>query len=114
MVDHAELLRRLFEAAVARADPLRVVPPNLPEPPRGRTVVVGAGKAAAAMAKAVEDHWPGPIEGMVVTRYGHGLPCSRIEVVEAGHPMPDARSEEHTSELQALMRKSYAVFCLKK
>ena len=56
----------------------------------GRTIVVGAGKAAAAMARAVEDHWPGPLDGLVVTRYGHGVPCGRIEIVEAGHPVPDA------------------------
>lgn len=83
-------LMSLFEAALAAADPLKVVPPHLPAPPQGRTVVVGAGKAAAAMAKAVEEDWPGPLEGLVVTRYGHGLPCRRIEVVEAAHPVPDA------------------------
>lgn len=88
--DPKALLRRLFDAAVASADPLRTVPAHLPEPPPGRTLVVGAGKAAAAMAKAVEDRWPGPLDGLVVTRYGHGLPCRRIEVVEAGHPLPDA------------------------
>jgi len=97
----AQLLRHLFDAAVARADPLRVVPPNLPEPPRGRTIVVGAGKAAAAMAKAVEDHWRGPIEGVVVTRYGHGLPCRRIEVVEAGHPMPDEAGRDAARRVMA-------------
>lgn len=97
----AQLLRHLFDAAVARADPLRVVPPNLPEPPRGRTIVVGAGKAAAAMAKAVEDHWSGPIEGVVVTRYGHGLPCRRIEVVEAGHPMPDEAGRDAARRVMA-------------
>ncbi len=84
------VLQTLFEAAVAAADPAACVPPYLPEPPRGRTVVVGAGKAAAAMARAVETHWPGPLEGLVVTRYGHGVACQRIEVVEAGHPLPDA------------------------
>src|SRR5258707_2827233 len=65
------------------------VPPNLPQHPSGRTVVVGAGKAAAAMAKAVEDHWQGPLSGLVITRYGHGVPTRSIEVVEAGHPVPD-------------------------
>src|SRR5438093_9117528 len=83
-------LKSLLEAALAAADPVKVVPPHLPAPPKGRTIVVGAGKAVAAMAKAVEDHWPGPLEGLVVTRYDHGLPCSRIEVVEAAHPVPDA------------------------
>ncbi len=88
------LLRALFAAALGAADPSRVVPPHLPPPPSGRTVVVGAGKAAAAMAKAVEDHWPGPLSGLVITRYGHGAPTRRIEVVEAGHPMPDAAGSE--------------------
>ncbi len=88
------LLRALFAAALGAADPARVVPPHLPPPPRGRTVVVGAGKAAAAMAKAVEDHWPGPLSGLVITRYGHRVPTRRIEVVEAGHPVPDAAGSE--------------------
>ena len=87
--DPRALLRRLFDAAVTSADPLRAVPAHLPEPPPGRTLVVGAGKAAAAMARAVEEHWPGPLDGLVVTRYGHGLPCRRIAVIEAGHPLPD-------------------------
>jgi glycerate 2-kinase len=65
-------------------------------------VVVGAGKAAAAMAKAVEDHWPGPLTGLVVTRYGHGVPCSRIEVVEAGHPVPDAAGQDAARRILAL------------
>jgi hydroxypyruvate reductase len=84
------LLQAMFHAALAAADPLRVLPPHLPPPPRGRTVVVGAGKAAAAMAQAVEQNWDGPLSGLVVTRYGHALPCQRIAVVEASHPMPDA------------------------
>ena len=68
-------------------------PAHLPAPPKGRTIVLGAGKASAAMAKAVEDHWPGPLEGLVVTRYGHAVPCKRIEIVEAAHPVPDAAGE---------------------
>ena len=83
------LLRRLFDAAIAAAAPAGCVPPHLPARPRGRTIVVGAGKAAAAMARAVEDHWDGPLAGLVVTRYGYGVPCRRIEVVEAAHPVPD-------------------------
>ena len=83
-------LRALFDAALGAADAARVVPPRLPAPPRGRTVVVGAGKAAAAMAKAVDDHWKAPLSGLVITRYGHAAPCRRIEIVEAGHPVPDA------------------------
>jgi len=85
-----EFLRFLLDAAIAASDPARVLPPHLPKPPKGRTIVIGAGKAAAAMAKAVEDHWRGEISGLVVTRYGYGLRCKRIEVVEASHPVPDA------------------------
>ena len=90
-----ELLLGSFRAAVAAADPARVVPAHLPPPPRGRTLVVGGGKAAASMAAAVEAHWPAdaPLSGLVVTRYQHGLPTRRIEVVEASHPLPDGRGE---------------------
>ena len=89
-LDPKVLLREMFEAAIAAAQPARCVPPSLPEPPKGRLVVIGAGKASAAMARAVEDHWPGPLAGLVVTRYGYGVPCERIEIVEAAHPVPDA------------------------
>lgn len=84
------LLRRLFAAAVAAAAPASCVPRHLPERRDGRLIVVGAGKASAAMAAALEAHWPGPLDGLVVTRYGFGMPCSRIEIVEAAHPVPDA------------------------
>ena len=90
------LLRGLFDAAVGAADAAHSLPAFLPAPPVGRTVVVGAGKAAAAMARAVEDNWRGDAErlsGLVVTRYGHGLPTRRIEVVEASHPAPDAAGQ---------------------
>lgn len=83
------ILLQLFHAALAAASAECCVPPHLPALPRGRTFVVGAGKAAAAMARVVEDHWRGKLSGLVVTRYGHGVPCRQIEVVEAGHPMPD-------------------------
>lgn len=91
----SQLLKQSFKAAVAAADPLKIVPSHLPSPPRGRTLVVGAGKAAAAMALAVEKHWPqvAPLSGLVITRYGHGLPTQRIEVIEAGHPIPDEQGE---------------------
>jgi glycerate 2-kinase len=88
-----EILRRLFDAAIAAADPALCVPPHLPPDDGGRLIVVGAGKASAAMARAVEEHWSGPVAGLVVTRYGHGVPCERIEVVEAAHPVPDAAGE---------------------
>ena len=80
----------MFDAAIAAAQPALCVPPHLPEPPKGRLVVIGAGKASAAMARAVEDHWPGELSGLVVTRYGYAVPCQRIEIVEAAHPVPDA------------------------
>jgi glycerate 2-kinase len=93
--DPRALLRASFQAAVAAADPTLVVPPHLPAPPRGRTLVVGGGKAAASMAAAVEAQWPSgsPLSGLVVTRYRHALPTRRIEVVEASHPLPDGRGE---------------------
>ncbi len=95
----AEILRRLFDAAVAAADPALCVPPHLPEPPKGRAAVIGAGKASAAMARAVEDHWPGDLSGLVVTRYGCGVPCRRIEIVEAAHPVPDANGLEAAARI---------------
>jgi glycerate 2-kinase len=103
-VNPRDLLLASFKAALTAADPLRIVPGYLPPPPRGRTVVVGAGKAAASMALAVEKHWPAtrPLEGVVVTRYGHGLPLQRIRVVEAGHPVPDEQGEATAREILAL------------
>ncbi|GAA5165637.1 glycerate kinase [Viridibacterium curvum] len=83
------LLHDMAMRAIDAVAPARCLPPFLPPPPRGRTVVVGAGKAAAEMAAVVEQHWSGPLTGIVVTRYGHSLPCERIEVIEAAHPVPD-------------------------
>jgi len=88
-IDPRTLLRQMFDAAVAAAQPALCLPPHLPAPPTGRTVVIGAGKASAAMARALEDHWPGPLEGLVVTRYGYEVPCERIEIAQAAHPVPD-------------------------
>jgi len=82
------LLRALFEAAIDAARPGHCVPPLLPSRPAGRTVVVGAGKAAAAMAQAVEAHWTGELSGTVVTAHGHSVPCERVEVIESAHPVP--------------------------
>ena len=93
-LDSRGLLLRMFEAAVKSAQPMHALPGHLPPPPRGRTRVVGAGKAAATMAQALEAHWAAPLEGVVVTRGGHAVPCERIEVIEAAHPVPDARSVE--------------------
>ncbi len=93
------LLQQSFMAAVAAADPRKIVPPHLPSPGKGMTLVIGAGKAAAAMAKAVEDHWPADasLEGVVITRYAHGYAgaeaLKRIRVIEAGHPVPDESGE---------------------
>jgi glycerate 2-kinase len=87
--DPKNLLRAMFDAAVASALPDKSLPPFLPKPPKGRTLVIGCGKAAASMAKAVEDHWQGDLSGMVVTRYGHRVATQHIEVVEAAHPVPD-------------------------
>src|ERR1700731_2816151 len=84
-----ELLRRMFDAAIASAQPAVCIPPHLPNAPLGRTIVLGAGKASAAMAKAVEDTWQGPLSGLVVTRYGYAVPCKQVEIVEAAHPVPD-------------------------
>ncbi len=88
-----DILSRLFDAAIAAADPASCVPPHLPPDDGGRLIVIGAGKASAAMARAVEEYWSGPLAGLVVTRYGHGMPCQRIEIVEAAHPVPDAAGE---------------------
>lgn len=84
------LLRSLFDAAVAAADPARVLAQYLPPPPKGRTIVIGAGKAAAAMARAFEAAWPADYSGLVVTRYGYSVPTKKIRVIEAAHPVPDA------------------------
>ena len=99
-IQHSQAsLRRMFEAAVAAAQPALCVPPHLPAPPKGRLVVIGAGKASAAMARAVEDHWAGELSGVVVTRYGYDVPCQRIEVLQAAHPVPDAAGEQAARRL---------------
>jgi glycerate 2-kinase len=97
--DRSDLLRRLFDAAIAAVQPAHCVPPYLPAAPKGRLVVIGAGKASAAMARAVEDHWSGPLSGLVVTRYGYNVPCHSIEIVEAAHPVPDAAGEVAASRI---------------
>jgi len=104
MKDRRPLLRAMFDAGIAAVSADLAIPPHLPRPPKGRTVVVGAGKGAAAMARAVERHWPGALEGLVVTRYGHGLPTERIEVVEAAHPVPDAAGVAAAERILSLAR----------
>ncbi|WP_417428377.1 glycerate kinase type-2 family protein [Kiloniella sp.] len=103
-----KFLRDLFQAGLDAADPRLAVPDYLPKPPKGKTVVIGAGKAAAAMAKAVEENWAGPIEGLVVTRYDHDMPegekCTRIEVVEAAHPVPDAAGREAAKRIYKMVQ----------
>jgi hydroxypyruvate reductase len=109
------LLRRLFDAAIASAQPARCIPPHLPDPPAGRLIVIGAGKASAAMARAVEDHWHGPLSGLVVTRYGHAVPCRQIEIVQAAHPVPDAAGRNAARRMLTLVRGLTAddrVLCL--
>jgi len=105
-VDAASIMREMFEAAIASAQPQLCVPPHLPSPDevRGRLIVIGAGKASAAMARAVEDHWTGPLSGLVVTRYGYKVPCEKIEIVEAAHPVPDQAGLDAAQRMLALVQ----------
>ena len=115
MRDPRSFLIGLFQSAIDAALPARVLSRQLPERPRGKTLVVGAGKAAAAMAAAVEAEWDGPLQGLVVTRYGHGAPTRAIEVVEAAHPVPDAAGEQAAARMLASVRGLTAddlVLCL--
>jgi len=97
-----KLCRALFDAAIKTALPARVIPGILPGPPKGRVVVVGAGKASAAMARAFETHWQGPLSGLVITRYHHAVPCDHIKIVEAAHPVPDAAGQAASARILAL------------
>jgi glycerate 2-kinase len=109
------LLRNMFDTAIASAQPALCVPPHLPAPPRGRLIVVGAGKASAAMARAVEENWPGPLSGLVVTRYGYAVPCERIDIVEAAHPVPDAagmHAAQRMLERVGALHEDDLVLCL--
>jgi hydroxypyruvate reductase len=113
--DPKALLVRLFEAAIASAQPARVMLSHLPEPPRGRTLVIGAGKASAEMARALEEHWPGELSGLIVTRYGHAAPTRHIEIVEASHPVPDEAGERAARRMLDQVRDLTAddlVICL--
>jgi hydroxypyruvate reductase len=112
------LLRRMFDAAIASAQPALCIPPHLPAPPAGRLIVIGAGKASAAMAQAVEAAWPGPksqLGGLVVTRYGYAAPCEHIEIVGASHPVPNAAglaAAGRMLELVSGLREDDLVLCL--
>ncbi len=103
-IDERAFLKYLFAQAIASAQPDLCLPPHLPTPPKGRLIVIGAGKGAAAMAKSVEDHWPGHLSGVVVTRYGYGAPCKRIEIIEAAHPTPDENSVRGAHRLLEAVR----------
>ncbi len=102
-MDSKRFLTSVFDAAVAAADPERTIRDHLPAKPKGRTVVVGAGKGAAQMAAAFEKAWDGPLEGLIVTRYGYAAPTERLEVVEAAHPVPDAAGLEAARRLLELV-----------
>jgi hydroxypyruvate reductase len=101
--DPRQFLHHLFESALGAVDAGTLLAGHLPPPPPGRTVVIGAGKAAARMAEGVERHWQGALSGLVVTRYAHGAPTRSIEVVEAGHPVPDAAGVEAAERMLALV-----------
>jgi hydroxypyruvate reductase len=105
----------MFDAAIASAQPAVCIPPHLPQAPARRFIVIGAGKASAAMAQAVEQHWQGPLSGLVVTRYGYAVPCRHIEIVEAAHPVPDAsgmRAARRMLELVGKLHEDDLVLCL--
>ncbi|EPE96419.1 glycerate kinase type-2 family protein [Rhizobium grahamii] len=104
IADPRAFLEGLFDAAVAAADPDRVLASCLPGKPKGRTVVIGAGKGAAQMARAFERQWDGPVSGVVVTRYGYALQCDRIEVLEAAHPVPDENGLAASARLMSAVR----------
>jgi glycerate 2-kinase len=109
------LLRHMFDAAIAAAQPARCLPPHLPTPPRGRTLVVGAGKASAEMARVLEQHWPGELSGLVITRYGYQVRCDRIEIVQAAHPVPDQAGLDATRRILSMVSSLSAddlVICL--
>jgi glycerate 2-kinase len=109
------LLRQMFDAAIASAQPALCIPPHLPSAPRGRLIVIGAGKASAAMARSVEQHWAGPLSGLVVTRYGYAVPCEHIEIAESAHPVPDAaglRASQRMMELVKGLNADDLVLCL--
>lgn len=113
--DPRHLLEAMLHAAIQSALPSHCLPPHLPAPGRGRTIVIGAGKASAAMAAALEAHWAGELSGLVVTRYGHAVTCKRIEIVEASHPVPDEAGRAAAERMLTLVQGLSAddlVICL--
>lgn len=115
-IDPRQFLLDLYATAVATVSAEKCLPAFLPQPPvSGRTLVIGAGKGAAAMAKVMEEHWQGDLSGLVVTRYGHGAPCKKIEVVEAAHPVPDEAGRKAASRMMDMvkgLREDDLVLCL--
>ncbi|HYD80553.1 MAG TPA: glycerate kinase [Paucimonas sp.] len=114
-LDPRQFLLDLYAAALDAVSAAKCLPQHLPAPPKGRTLVIGAGKGAAAMAKAVEDHWHGDISGLVVTRYGHGADCKRIDVVEAAHPVPDEAGRKAAARMMEMVQgltENDLVLCL--
>ncbi|MFT5589221.1 MAG: glycerate 2-kinase [Bradyrhizobium sp.] len=114
-MEPASLLRKMFDAAVEAAQPTHCIPLFLPAAPSGRTIVIGAGKASAEMARVLELHWPAPLTGLVVTRYGYAAPCTRIEIVEAAHPVPDQAGLDAAQRILQLVQGLTAddlVICL--
>ncbi|HEY8023657.1 MAG TPA: glycerate kinase [Burkholderiaceae bacterium] len=115
IVDPRALLQEMFAAAIEAAQPAHCIPSHMPEKIQGRLIVIGAGKASAAMARAVEDNWPGALSGLVVTRYGYAVPCRHIEIIEAAHPVPDAAGMDAAVRMLALVGNLSAddtVLCL--
>lgn len=105
----------LFQTAIDAADPHLCLPPFIPKPPKGRTVVIGAGKASAKMAQTLEQHWNGDLSGIIITRYGHAVPTDQIEIVEASHPVPDTAGMQATKRIKNCvtdLTKDDLVICL--
>ena len=106
MTTSREKLLALMDAALKAADPGVQIPLNMPTPPKGKTILIGAGKASANMARAFEQAWKGDLEGLVVTRYGHAVPCEKVEIVEASHPVPDAAGEEAAKRILEIVQSA--------
>ena len=106
MTTSRDTLLQLMDAALKAADPAVQIPRNLPTKPKGKTIVIGAGKASANMAQAFEKAWDGDISGLVVTRYGHAVPCEKIEIVEASHPVPDAAGQKAAQRILDIVKSA--------